>query len=820
MQRRIVLCKTHKEDENTNSGRKNREIFHCGNKKIHDKNKKRIAMIGNKVISAILLLSTFASTAQVALPVSGRVIENTTDTPLEYANILLLSLPDSAFVAGATSGRDGIFRFDRVDGGPYLLKVSYIGYETGFVPIDVSAGPVGPVDIRLEESTVLGEVVVTDKISMFRSGVNGSIVANVSATLLSTAGTANDVLQRMPGVVVENGKITVFGRGAPLVYINNRKVRDVSELQRLESSGISTVELITGPGAKYDAEGRAVLLIKTKSGIDGFSAQATERLRQGKYPGDNENISISHAGKKLNLFAAYFHYYNKQEATENHSAVLKKTNCVWKHRMLMPGYLFSNNAQQVSAGLDYSVNGRHAIGGQYQFYAGNDHDFTLINTTTHLNEALHETSQSQALTKDYDSQHLVNAFYSGDFGERLSLRFDFDFLKNYDDRNQHSDENVNAVRTSIAEISNRTDYDLYAGKLTGSWKSGIGLVAFGGEYNAIAGDGFVRSNGVTDNTEFTNTEQKAAGFASYSYRIADINVSAGLRYEFTSEQYTEDRLRTVIIDRRHGDWYPNVSISRETGSADLSLALGKRTQRPGFSQLNGNVIYVNRFVFQRGDPYLNKTNIYDVNLQATRKPFYLYLGYSYSKNPVLPFFKEQGNDANAILSTYANFPRHREVNVTLNFNHKIAAWQPDWTAGVTKPSFSADYDGQTVVYDRVHYSFRAYNDFTLPAGITLSCNFRYRSAAQEGFYETESRQQMDMGFQKSFFNNTLRLNTMVYDVFNRVTQVNRIRIDNIYWDMYKKYETRYATLSITYMFNNYRKKYRGASAAQDDINRF
>jgi hypothetical protein len=297
-------------------------------------------------------------------------------------------------------------------------------------------------------------------------------------------------------------------------------------------------------------------------------------------------------------------------------------------------------------------------------------------------------------------------------------------------------------------------------------------------------------------------------------------VAAGLRYEFTAEQYTEGKAKTKIIDRTYSDLYPNISVSRAIKNLDLSLVFNKRTQRPSFSSLNSNVIYINRFIFQKGDPYLKKTNIYDLNLQATLKPFYLNLGYTYSKNPTVLYIKEQENNANAILSTYANFPKYEELNVMLNFNHKIGFWQPNYTAGIGKPFFSANYDGQEITYDRVKYFFSAYNDFTLPLGIVFSCNFRYQSKEQYAFIESQAFQRIDVGLRKSFFENTLRLNLMIYDVFDWVEEERLLQINNIYLNMHKKYETRYATLSITYMFNNYKKKYRGESAAQDDINRF
>jgi hypothetical protein len=750
--------------------------------------------------------------------ISGKLADAQTGESLPFANAVLLQAADSSFVKGVVSDENGLFAVELPQGGACLLRISYIGYES--LTVDARPGDYGT--LRLSPgSQALGEVVVTTaQTPPFRAGDNGGIVANVSATLLSTVGTAADVLQRMPGIAAEDGKITVFGKGAPIVYINNRKVNDLSEIERLESSDISTVELINNPGAVYDAEGRAVLLIKTKKKMNGFSAQLAERLRRGAHWGDNENLSLSYTQNSLNLFAGYYHNYSKREATENHTFNMKNPDALWSHTTLIPGYRYANNTQEISAGFDLSINTRHAIGGQYQFYTNDHSDEMNISTSTRLNGAPYETSLSETASDGYYYQHQANAFYSGEFGERFSLRFDFDFLNNYEDATQRSDETVNDTGKNAVLIANRTDYSLYAGKLTNSYKSAAGLIEFGGEYNYIDGNGFVHGNGYADDSEFTNTEQKTAAFLSYSRKLSALSVAAGVRYEFTSEHHTEGSERTPVTGRTYSDFYPNISLSAPIGKASLSLAFNKRTQRPSFSQLNGNVVYVNRFVFQKGNPYLSKTNIYDVNLQATLKPFYLNVGYSYLKDVITLFFEEQKNTDNALLLTSANFPKLQNLNATLNFNHRIAFWQPNYTAGVEQPFFSAMYDGREVAYNRLNYFFRAYNDFTLPPGFVLSANFRYQSDRQNAFFESASYRQIDLGLRKNFLNNTLRLNLMVYDVFNRVDEANDIRLNNLQWHTDKKSETRYATLSVTWMFNNYQKKYRGSSAAQDDINRF
>ncbi|MDR1408555.1 MAG: outer membrane beta-barrel protein [Tannerella sp.] len=774
-----------------------------------------------KILVFFLVFPAFAFTAGAAVPVSGKIVEAASGSPLEYANIVLLSLPDSSFVAGAVSGEEGLFRLENVGVGRYLLKVSYIGLENRFVPVDVSAAAVELGDIGLSEANALGEVVVTARTPPFRTGAGGGIVASVSTTLLSTVGTAGDVLQRMPGIIAdEEGRLTVFGKGAPIVYINNRKVRDMSELERLESTEISTVELISNPGAKYDAEGRAVLLIKTKTRINGFSAQLTERLRQGNYPGDNENVSLSYTKDRLNLFATYNHNYGKQSMSEYHYFTLKDADGEWAHTAFIPDFLYFNRSQQAGAGFDFSVNDRHAVGGQYQLYDMFHKDVTSIAATTHLNDVPYEASQSQSLRNGSSYQHLVNAFYNGDFGGRFSMRFDFDYMKNHDDMTQRSDETVNAAEINTVDISNETDYELYAGKLTGGYKSPAGLIEFGGEYNRISGNGFVRSNGYADNSGFTNTEQKSAAFVSYSHTLASVNLAAGLRYEYTSESYTDGVAPEPVIDRSYSDFYPNISLSTRMRNVDLSLAFNRRTSRPNFEQLNGNVLYVNRFLFQKGNPYLSKSNIYDVNLQARLKSFYLNLGYNYIENPVRPFFEEQDGNANSLLLTSVNFPKSQELNATLNFNHKIAFWQPNWTAGVSKPFFSAMYEGKMVAYNMADYFFRAYNDLALPAGFVLSLNFLYQSNSMYGYVESKGYQRFDAGLRKSFFDNALRLNLMGYDLFDRVKGRDFMQLNNLRWTSDRKRETRYATLSVTYIFNNYSRKYRGKSAAQDDLNRF
>jgi hypothetical protein len=196
------------------------------------------------------------------------------------------------------------------------------------------------------------------------------------------------------------------------------------------------------------------------------------------------------------------------------------------------------------------------------------------------------------------------------------------------------------------------------------------------------------------------------------------------------------------------------------------------------------------------------------------------MGYTYTENPIILFIREQENNEGSMLSTYENFPKFQALNVMLNFNHKITFWQPNYTVGLYKPFFTATYEGKEIAYNQAMCMINVYNDFTLPLSFVLSCNFRYRTKARQYYMESEERKQLDLGVRKSFLNNALRFNLTAYDIFDWAREQGHTQFNNIRWDINKKSETRYVSLSVTYMFNNYKKKYRGESAAKDDINRF
>ena len=209
--------------------------------------------------------------------VIGRVVD-AEGQPIEFANVSLHGAADpnssdrnSTYINGGVSNENGDFVIPCRE-KKIMLKVTYVGYKT--VTRHVSVGNIGTVTLQPETFMVKG-VEVKGEIPQYKMA-QGGMTVDVQHSILHDIGTADDLLSMIPMVQSKDGKFEVLAKGEPEIYINNKKVRDPSELKQLKSVDIKSVDVITSPGAKYNAEVNAVIRIKTlKAQGDGLSLMVT-----------------------------------------------------------------------------------------------------------------------------------------------------------------------------------------------------------------------------------------------------------------------------------------------------------------------------------------------------------------------------------------------------------------------------------------------------------------------------------------------------------------------------------------------------------------
>ena len=219
----------------------------------------------------------------------GTIID-TDGQPVAYANIALLSPQDSTLITGGVSNESGLFVIP-CEQQPVLARVSYVGYKTIYRQCDTKE--LGTIRMQPETMTLKG-VVVRGEIPQYKM-TTGGMTVDIQNSLLKDVGTADDVLSMLPQVQGSDGNFTVFAKGTPEIYINNKKVQNARELKQLKSTDIKSVDVITSPGAKYNAEVGAVIRIKTiRRQGDGMSVEAYSQVKRNNKLTTYDDVTVKH----------------------------------------------------------------------------------------------------------------------------------------------------------------------------------------------------------------------------------------------------------------------------------------------------------------------------------------------------------------------------------------------------------------------------------------------------------------------------------------------------------------------------------------------
>lgn len=334
-----------------------------------------------KSVLTLFLLIALPFQGLFAQSFKGKIIDATTKEALSFANVVLLQAVDSAFITGTVSGDDGTFSLVP-PAGKSILRISLIGYETYMEPLHSQNQSMIALTPKQE---MLEEVVVTGHTQLFKME-NGGITADIQNTPLKSIGNLSEVLGQMPFVSKTDNSFTVLGKGTPIVYINNRLVRDNNDLLRINSKDIKKVTVITNPGAEYDASVNAVIKVETARPVgEELSVDLWTYNRYNSEWYTQDRASLNYRKGNLDIFAS-FEYANmsfpkdriwttKIQTKEGNRTIISKRedSDLWKY--LMP-----------QGGFNYMINKDHSFGARYEYFNTFNDEFNYkINTDVLLN---------------------------------------------------------------------------------------------------------------------------------------------------------------------------------------------------------------------------------------------------------------------------------------------------------------------------------------------------------------------------------------------------------------------------------------------------
>lgn len=764
---------------------------------------------------ATLIVAAIATASTMAQNIIGKIVDEN-KSPLDFVNVVLLKA-DSTYITGTVTDENGVFLFNEKQVSAKLLKVSSIGFTTQTLNIP-STGNFGIITLY-PESIMLREVVVKSNRPV--TSIKGdALVTNVAGSQLEHAGTANDVLTQVPMVLGRDGNFEVFGKGSPAIYINGREIQDLNQLSQLNSADIKNVEVITNPGAKYDASVKAVIRIRTKRPQgDGFSGTLRAQGIMQKYfrTVDQANLKFRTGG--LEIFGNFGYIGGKFQSSTSVD-MLTQSSTVWNQFLVQDGFMRTNEFFG-KAGFSYMFNDSHSIGAYYSNgftkqkseYIGKSR--VLADGEPYDNITIFGNSKNNTLPK-----HHANLYYNGEIG-MLGINFNMDYMwrKNCNSmfNNEISDIQDNSFVNSIGVSRSR----LFAEKLIFSYPFWKGGIEFGEEYTSsrFSSDYNTDSSLVGDANSRVD-ENNIAGFVEIGQTFGQFNIGVGLRYEHIKFEYLENGQRKEDQSKTYNNLFPSLSLSTMIKNVQLSLSYTHKTQRPSYADLDGTVDYINRFTLESGNPFLKPEKINSVELMGAWRQFFGEITYSYKKDPIMNTTYPYADDAEIKLITMANFPKIQTLQAFAGAQFTVGVWQPKVNVGIMKQWLSVDYSTGQMNLNNPVGLIQFQNAIHLPYDIWMNLDMQWMSGGNNDNTKQSSSSYLNVKFYKAFFNNKFSLTLEANDIFNKSNRNVTLLNKDVTIHRFNTTNNHTFILTLQYTFNSSRDRYRGQGAGTNEINRF
>ncbi len=753
-----------------------------------------------------------------AQDITGKIVDEQ-GKAIQYANVALLQSTDSAFVKGVVSDAAGCFSINAPCKNG-IVKVTCIGYKMAYK--EVHAYDLGTVTLK-EEATTLGDVIV--KSSLPKSKLkNGAVITTVAGSILEKSGNIYNLLDRIPNVTSQNGKINVFGIGEPVVYINGKKVRDNTELDRLTPEEISTVEVIQNPGAQYASNVKAVIRISTKRKTNdgfGFETSTFGNIDENSRIGGYEQLNINYQKKGLETFTAL---KIKDGSSSNKQGLVQNTyvDNVWRQRNDIEGSL-RNRQLYLGLGANYQISNNSFVGASFSFNRMLNKGVSNMATTIYKGDALTEESASDITKPGNTSLASSNVYYMGKIGI-VDINFNTDWLwdKSFSKVNtleryrEHGDDWLeNAVHTKT-----NTKNKLFASKLTLSLPLWKGKLSFGGEYsNTNRNSSYdVQPEGLLDEQDNRIKEGMASVFCDYTRKFGPLSILAGIRYENTDFNYYEGGKRVPGQSKRYGDFLPSLSLSLPVGKTQMQLSYGSTIKRPSYYDMRSGIGYDNRYTYESGNPFLVSQISRNINYTVSYK--WLMAGgiYTHVSDPIVMLTQSYKDNPNIALIQNVNWKPYNRIGASLSARPKFGIWHPSLSLCFFKQWFDMEtHGGHSLDNPKVTVRFDNTIDTKL---FTISLMMIAQTKGDdETSYMYRNYFSTNLSVYKSFFKGKLLVFFYANDLLGTGNMHSMMYSGTMREIVHHDYSISGYSLTVRYRFNASKSKYKGSGAGQEQKSR-
>ena len=807
---------------------------------------------------SIAILFCFITQAQ-----NGKITGSVKDASMKSihsATVSLLKSRDSSVAKFVATDKDGQYEFLDIADGKYFVSVSNVGYaKVVSAPFEISSSNATinvPVLVISEQAKDLGGVTVTAKKPFIEARPDKTIV-NVDASPTSAGATVLELLEKSPGITVDNdGNISLRGKAGVIIMIDGKPTylssTDLANLlKNMPASQLEQIEIMTNPSAKYDASGNSgIINIKTKKGkASGFNGSVMAGITTSFFktgdalyviPKSQNSINFNYRKNKFNLFGNYNpNFYNGRGNLNIERKFFDDNGDLAGYSDVATKFKFGNNNHTLKLGVDFFADKKNTFGAVASGFMFNGHPTPVtINT---LSDANHEETSS--MVSNTENRIDFNNF-SGNFnyrhvfdttGTELTVDLDYIGYRNtsnmllttefYDEMHQQSSDPLllkGHLPSDINIYSIKSDYThpFKGGRLEAGIKSSYVKTDNIVDYQRLYADQWVpdsRSN------HFIYDENINAAYVTLNKQIKKWSLQGGLRVENTiakGYQVTNDS----TFKRNFTDLFPNVYITYTINDKNsLTLSYGRRITRPNYQDLNPFTYFLDSLSYRQGNPYLLPQFTNNVELSHTFKgKIITTLNYNNTTDVISQIFK-QNSQTKIVYFTSDNVAKFINMGISITAPVTIAKWwNTNFFTNIYNNHYKGIYNTQPLDMSYTSFTVNITNTFTIKQGFSLELSGFYRGKGVDQLTINQPIYQISIGGQKNIFKNkaTVRLNIrdpFAWQEYRGVTEYG-----NIYAKIHSKFDARQVTANFTYRFGKNTQQppqRRRNNATQDEQNR-
>ncbi len=777
----------------------------------------------------LLLLSSFTLPAAAA-EIKGKVV-GSGGVPLDYVSVILARASDSARVMMTMTDASGVFIFKGVKAGKYNVVLSLIGrkmFRTDIMQITDDANLIDLGTLTMEtESRQLSSVSVVAKKSLIER-VGDKLILNVSASSVSAGASALEVLQRAPGVSVDkDDNISLRGKQGVLVMIDGKQTylsaADLATMLRnMQSNEIESIEVIANPSARYEAEGKSgIINIRLKKNKSyGTNGTITAGGGYSGYRKTNTGVTLNSKSARLNVFANYNYNNNEGRRKMDIDRINEYEGISNFFSQKSDGKRRWDN-HSVKLGADWQLHKDHVLGAQINAYSGNWRERSTNRTgISTLGGPVDSTVLSSNTFHSKNRNISYNINYRGKLdtlGREISVDLDYSTNKSeediyYDNLYQYVSakpemrERINTlIPVNIAIYAIKADYVhplSKALKFEAGYKSSWVETDNDFGFNVMV-DGqwdrdLLRSN------HFIYDENINAGYLIIKGDLNKWNVQAGLRAEQTNSR---GNLVTTgqVVKRHYLDFFPSAAINY-TMNPDhaLGFTYSRRITRPQYDALNPFEFFIDRYTFNRGNPFLKPEYTNAVEMSYTfKKKYILSASFARTTDGITEVILPEAAKS-ALYQTRTNMAEQNSWTLNLTAPISFTSW---WTSNTNALLFrnqfkSPDLNGQKLDNDQTTLMINHVQTFTVDKTMSVELSGNFHTKEVYATLAIKPRYTVDLGISKSFADKRFDVRLAMVDIF----RTSYTRISSAYpgldYKLFQRGDTRMLRLSMSYRFGN------------------